>query len=333
MIDLSIIIPTHRRRDSLAVTLKDLAGAHRHGLVVEVVVVENDVENHSETIVDDFRARLELRYYLEPRPGKHFALNRALDEGVGGRMIAVLDDDMSVAPNWLRGVMAITQRWPQKGYYTGRSLIRWPDGPVPDWCQFGNLSGWAYSVLNGSLVDQEISSGLWASGNCFWFRSAVLADGRRFSNPAGMDLATHMDMHEPLFMLQLAEESLGGVVAPDAVAWHRIQRDLLDVQNIKKRAARCGRGFAEVRLRPFRESVPIARLFQRHSLFARIYCRWHWLKESGVCLLAKWLPLPGISLGRQLHGEFLIAYYRELLRIASQMSEYHVEFRLRTSTK
>jgi glycosyltransferase involved in cell wall biosynthesis len=322
MIDITVIIPTRRRPDSLAVTLQDLAKADRQGLTVEIVVVENDDVNRSESALKNFQDQFVLRYYLEPRTGKSYALNRALDEGVGGRIIAVLDDDMSVDPKWFRGVIAITQRWPNKGFYTGCSAVRWPERDIPEWCKMGDLQRWAYSVEGHWTRDSEIGSDRWASGNFFWFRKGVLSDHRRFPHPNGIDLNTYMDLLEPKFMLQLAEEGLGGVAAPDAFVWHRVQKDLLEVETLRKRAGRCGRAFADVRLRPFQKNSRRCQKFKRHPIIARAYCVWHFLRACGVRFWAPFSRQPDSQIGHQIHAEMEMAYYGELLRIASKMPEY-----------
>lgn len=320
MADLSVIIPTHRRPESLGITLQSLAAADRRGLAVEIIVVENDSESLSADICQKYTAALVLRYFLEPRPGKSYALNRALDEGISGQIVAVLDDDISVAANWYHGVAAITRRWPNKGFYTGRSFVSWPAAAVPAWCTTGSLQGWAYSVLDLGCADQEIAQHLWASGNCFWFRKEVLAGGRRFPNPSGLQMES-----EPQFMLDLAEAGMGGVAGPDAVVWHRVQKELLEVQTLTLRAARAGRTFAEVRLRPFRTSNPKARQFQANPLLARAYCLWFLLKSYIIWWSSRVLGSPS-QIGPGIHSRFLLAYYAELLRVAAQMPEYRVQF-------
>lgn len=318
MADISVIIPTRRRPESLAVTLQSLAAADRSGIAVEIIVVENDGERRSECTCQQYATLLELRYFLEPRLGKSYALNRALDEGISGRVIAVLDDDISVDSKWFRGVAAITQRWPGKGFYTGRSLVQWPEVTVPEWCKTGSLQGWAYSVLDQGSEDYEMPDHMWASGNCFWFKKEILSTGRRFPNPSGLQMES-----EPQFMLELTEAEMGGVAGPDAIVWHRVQKELLDVETLTGRAARAGHAFAEVRLRPFRKSNQKARQFRDHPFLARAYCLWHLLKSY---ITWWWVRAVGSTgqIGHGIHLQFLIAYYTELLRVAGQMPDYRV---------
>lgn len=318
MTDISVIIPTRQRPESLGITLRSLAAADRSGMEVEIIVVENDVERRSELACQKYAPLIALRYYLETRLGKSYALNRALDEGVSGGIVAVLDDDISVDSKWFRGVAAITQRWPGKGFYTGRSLVRWPEGNIPGWCKTGSLQGWAYSVLDKGSEDCEIPNHKWASGNFFWFKKQILVNGRRFPNPSGLQMES-----EPQFMLGLAEDGMGGLAGPDAIVWHRVQKELLEVQTLKIRAAHAGRTFAEVRLRPFRRSNPKACQFRDHPILARAYCLWHLLKSF---ITWWWIQSFGSAgqIGQGIHSQYLIAYYMELLQIAGQMPEYRV---------
>jgi hypothetical protein len=125
-------------------------------------------------------------------------------------------------------------------------------------------------------------------------------------------------------MLSLVEEGRGGVIAPDAVCGHRIQPELLVPEAIRHRAVRCGRGFAEVRLRPWRKSIHQARQFNQHRILARVFCilrllKWFCLREA-----TRLGRVSGRQIARELQAEREIAYYGTLLKIASQMPEYRI---------
>jgi hypothetical protein len=177
-----------------------------------------------------------------------------------------------------------------------------------------------------SVADYELPDHLWASGNCFWFQQEVFADGRRFFDPS----RTQMES-DAQFMMGLAETGSVGVAGPDAIVWHRVQSELLEVGNLKGRAARTGRAFADVRLRPFRKSNPKACQFRDHPLFARAYCLGHLLKSYLTWCWLRWFG-SAHQTGRAIHCEHLIAYYAELLRIAAQMPEYRVRLLPRRPT-
>jgi len=321
-IDISVVICTRHRPESLRETLACLARADKRGLRCEVVVVDNGEGDETAAVAREPVPDLRIHYLVEPLTGKSHALNRALDGAPLGNLVAVLDDDMSPHADWFHGVRAISDRWPDKEFFSGTTYVIWPVREIPAWCQEAELHGWAFSVL-APKKDEVVGDGRWCSGNHFWFRSRVLADGRRFDS-GNLDLRTHIETSEPQFMLRLMEEGRGGVMAPDAVCGHRVQPELLSPEVIRKRAVRCGRGFAEARLRPCRRSVHQARQFRQHPVMARGFCVLRLLKWSAVRAAAGLNRVPGRQTARELHAEMEIAYYCTLLEIASQMPEYRL---------
>jgi glycosyltransferase involved in cell wall biosynthesis len=136
--DIFVIICTQNRASSLKVTLERLAAADRDGIRTEVIVVDNAGHDNTKEVVDSFRHLIPVRYLHEPTLGvfgKSHALNRALDAGGLGEIIAVLDDDMSPHSDWLKVVTAICKRWPDKDIFTGDRYIIWPCDDVPDWAK------------------------------------------------------------------------------------------------------------------------------------------------------------------------------------------------------
>ena len=67
--DISIIICTRDRTESLRHTLECLLQADRTGLEVEVVVVDNGSAHGSRDCVESFAGRLPVRYLFEPEQG------------------------------------------------------------------------------------------------------------------------------------------------------------------------------------------------------------------------------------------------------------------------
>lgn len=273
-LSISVIIATRNRCSSLEETLEGLLRSRPADLHGQVIVVDNGSSDGTRALVESFSRGL-VRYLFEPQQGeygKSHALNRALDSAVLADLVAVLDDDMSVAPGWWEGIMALSRRHADADLFAGSSYIIWPDGPIPDWARNPLLQGWLFSVRDGGLRDHLLQAGQWFSGNFFWFRSRLMRARRRFPDTW---------LTEPQFILQLVNEGYRGVQGPDAVAGHRIQRTLLDPHVALQRAVISGRAFAHARLVPFRPSVPNARRARTHPLLARAYCAaaasfWSW---------------------------------------------------------
>jgi hypothetical protein len=125
-------------------------------------------------------------------------------------------------------------------------------------------------------------------------------------------------------MLDLIELGYGAISGPDAVAGHRIQERLLMESVIRERANKVGRSNADVRLRPYRQSVKHARFMNRHPLLGRLFCcaklvqsGFEWLSAKLHLVAAERFVATVIALER-------LAYNQELLRTAARVREYRI---------
>jgi len=311
-LDISVIICTHNRAESLTETLNCLAKTDRNGLKVEIVVVDNNSKDKTVDVIRSFADRLPIRYFFESRQGKSFALNRALCEGGLGKIIVILDDDMSPQPDWFQGVAAISARWPNHNVFTGRCYIIWPFHEIPKWALNKKLHSWIFSVNDWTMEkDSLLKNGQWPLGGHFWFRSRVLDNGRKFA---------HVWATEPKFTLQLAEEGHDCVMGPDAVTGHRIQPELLIEKNIRERAVLVGKEYANARLRPYMK-VKQAILLKRHPILTRVFCAVSLLRWSIVYCFSQFVLSHDIRFERSVIAIERIANYFEMLRIAKTVEE------------
>lgn len=319
--DITVVICTRNRAESLRETLACLARAELPGLHSEIVVVDNGSTYATAEVVRDASTCRPVRYLSEPHPGKSWALNRALSAAPLGEIVAVLDDDMSPHVDWFKGVKTICDRWPDRDLFTGRSYVIWPNADVPDWCLHPRLRGWAYSVLDANRKDAPLTDGRWFSGNHFWFRSRVLADGRKFQ-PGLNPLETHIEMAEPQFMLTLIEDGYKGIMSAEATCGHRIQKELLEFNILKQRALRVGRGYAMVRMIPFKPRIKQARLFRAHPVLSRLFCLASIAGWNCAHIFSRLNPVRVSRIELQLHAIQRKATYLEYLHIATRETGY-----------
>ena len=100
---LTVLICSYNRAALLAETLEALARAETPaGCDVELVVVDNNSTDGTQTVIREAQARSArpLRAVVERAQGKGFALNRGLAAS-SGEVIALTDDDVLPAPDWL----------------------------------------------------------------------------------------------------------------------------------------------------------------------------------------------------------------------------------------
>jgi GT2 family glycosyltransferase len=125
----SVLFPTRRRREYLAVALASVAPQiARHG--AELVVVEDDPEDPAtRRLVEDHGGR----YLAHGAPrGINVARNTAL-AAVGGELLCFLDDDVEVWPGWLDALARAAAECPEHEAFGGPIRPRLEGGDL-HWC-------------------------------------------------------------------------------------------------------------------------------------------------------------------------------------------------------
>lgn len=103
---ISISIPTHNRAEEVRLTLQSLARIKSDQVDnYEVLVIGNACTDHTAEVVKSFVDQFngKLRFIEEERLGLNHARNRAFSEA-RFPLVAFLDDDVDVDPDWLRGL-------------------------------------------------------------------------------------------------------------------------------------------------------------------------------------------------------------------------------------
>jgi glycosyltransferase involved in cell wall biosynthesis len=130
---LSVLLCTYNRAALLEETLGALAAASlSDGCAIEIIVVDNNSSDDTPEVVRRWAAAAPwpIRYALERRQGKSYALNRGLSVARGD-VIALTDDDVLPAQDWL--VRIVDQfRARDVVFVFGKVLPRWDVLPPPE---------------------------------------------------------------------------------------------------------------------------------------------------------------------------------------------------------
>lgn len=247
-LDISVLIATYNRADILRKTLENMTCLDRDGLSVEFVVVDNNNSDHTKEVIESFTDRLPIRYLFEPRLGKNCALNKALNEVPLGKLVVFTDDDVEPKKDWLKSIIAITNRWPDYSVFGGRIHNIWPFKDIPSWAQkLGNLE-WteaALSIYRHFLLDHGESEKpfplrRFPAGANFWVQRQILTGNCRFDEFFGPRPKNRIMGSEASFIKKLSEEGYKILYSPHAVVGHYIQPEMLKVSSIRKRIYRAG---------------------------------------------------------------------------------------------
>ena len=96
----SVIIPTHQRRDPLRLALESLAKQTAPSDSYEVIVSIDGSTDGTEEMLATFAAPYALRTVRGDHRGRAAACNAAI-AAAGGEILIILDDDMEVAPEFV----------------------------------------------------------------------------------------------------------------------------------------------------------------------------------------------------------------------------------------
>ena len=132
--NLSVVICTYDRAESLAKTLRSLSVQSLPAAIEwEVLVLDNNSRDNTREVAEEFCHQFpgRFRYVSEPQQGKSYALNRGIREARGD-IVAFTDDDVVLEPTWLRDLTANLEsgEWvgaggrtlPERGFVSPRWL-------------------------------------------------------------------------------------------------------------------------------------------------------------------------------------------------------------------
>jgi glycosyltransferase involved in cell wall biosynthesis len=89
-----------------------------HGVLWEILVVNNNCTDSTDDVIRQFEKRLPLRRVFEARPGLSSARNRAVSEA-RGEWLVFTDDDVLVAEEWIQAMWGTVRRFPKAGVIGG----------------------------------------------------------------------------------------------------------------------------------------------------------------------------------------------------------------------
>jgi glycosyltransferase involved in cell wall biosynthesis len=130
----TVAVITFNRSRFLRETLAGLVRQDYPAGCWELLVIDNNSTDDTRDVVASFLAAMPSpRWILEERAGLDHGRNRAIDEAKGD-VIALVDDDILMEPDWLAQLVApfSGQPPPPVGVVGGEVVPIFPDG-IPDW--------------------------------------------------------------------------------------------------------------------------------------------------------------------------------------------------------
>ncbi len=242
-LDISIIIATSRRPESLAKTLSSFCGLVDHGLNWEVILIDNGNDTKTSGIAEQFMEKYPLTFVTENRAGKSFALNAAIPH-IRGSLSLLTDDDVIAHPNWLVNTWKGTKRWPHHALFGGRILPKFPPGTVPRDLSHRLIRG-AYVIADWEKEEGEYKASMvW--GPNMAVSTEIFRLGFTFNTTIGPTQRDYVMGQDTEFACRLEESGYTPVYLPHSLVYHQIRPEQLTVNWLYQRVVRSGRSFAFV---------------------------------------------------------------------------------------
>lgn len=245
MADLSIIIASHDGAKSLPRCLAALEAQSSHSASVEYVLVNNASSDATGAVMRAFTDTMGGTTLCEPRQGKSFALNLALDHAQGD-IILFLDDDILPGEGWLQAYYHAFEAHPDVGLFAGSLRPDWPEMPT-DWQQGLADTGHSFGTTPISTSAGPCTIALVRGGNFGVRRSAI--GSTRFDETTSNwgDIAGAVGGEDTRFASDIAESGAVIHFLQSAGAQHIVKPHETSITSIITRYRRMGRGSAAQR--------------------------------------------------------------------------------------
>ncbi len=198
----------------------------------EVVIIDNDSDDNTQSIVNDYRNNLPVRYIHEKNLGLSNARNRGVQEA-NGSWILWIDDDVTVSPGWLKAYVHAIKRFPDTTVLGGPIAIRF-EGSPPPWLDQG--VEWVQDAYAGRLPGKFqaafYSKGPKPYGANFAIRKSATEDTLFDTSLGHHPLRPTMGGEETEFIRKVLSDSPGWWVS-EAVVVHHIDKSRQTIEYIR----------------------------------------------------------------------------------------------------
>lgn len=266
----SVVVCTFNREALLADTLQALIRQRAPDGGFEILVVDNNSTDETRAVTERVAAHapVPVRYLFEPQQGLSFARNAGIGAATGS-VIAFIDDDVDVGPEWLS---ALVEPFADSsvGCTGGPIRPKWPlDRPAwitSDWEGYLGITEFEAARVTG-----EFTGPVYPWGGNIAFRRVVFESVGLFPTDLGR-IGTVLLSSEEIEVCRKIEEAGWRIrFAPNAVIYHKIPQDRITKTTFYHRTYHQGRSDAILDLHTGRNTYSKLRQFAA-SLF--------WLREG-----------------------------------------------------
>lgn len=219
--DTAVVVCTYNRAKQLRKTIDSLL--HVAHPFAEIIVVDNNSTDETESVVKSFLHSGKVRYVKEMKQGIAHARNRGLDE-CKNRYLAFIDDDESVASFWLESMFQGLALAPNVAVVAGPTIPVYESEP-PAWLPEGLHDAYRYLPNDSFVLDKTAGIG---TGNVL-IDMQIVGD-LRFKTSIGRIGTRPLGGEDVDFFYRLLAEKSSAVYVPHATVYHFISNGKLTLK-------------------------------------------------------------------------------------------------------
>jgi glycosyltransferase involved in cell wall biosynthesis len=228
---ISAIICTHNGQKVLGQAIQSLVDQTFDKSDCEILIIDNASTDGTREIIRQFENVSNLKYIFEPMLGLSHARNTGWQEAQG-EIVAYLDDDAIVCPEWLERILEAFGREPKAGAVGGRVSPIW-EAARPVWLS-DKMMG-ALSVIDWSETPIFIGEDQWLVGANISFPRKLLSEVGGFSSALGRKGKCLLSNEENLLVVKIKEKGYTVFYHPEIMVDHLIPANRLRKSWFKRR--------------------------------------------------------------------------------------------------
>jgi glucosyl-dolichyl phosphate glucuronosyltransferase len=235
----SVVICTYNRAPLLELCLESIAALQFPHTDFEVLIVDNNSTDHTETICRDIFSRfshINFRYIREIQQGVSFTRTRGAKEA-RGTIIAYIDDDCLSDPGWLAFITEFYETHP-KAISTGGRII--PKYLVP-------VAGWFGKYFWGLVGNYDLGNKIfrmsgvrYPSGANMHFRQTAFEKYGYFDGNLGRSGESLMAGEEKAMYLKLLRGNELVYYLPHVIVYHHVEQNKFEISYVRRHSMGIG---------------------------------------------------------------------------------------------
>jgi glycosyltransferase involved in cell wall biosynthesis len=258
------VICTHNRSNLLMKTIDSInAAARPDNCTIELLVIPNNCSDNTVELLESYQAndqhgdRLSLRFSVEEKTGKSYALNHAIDI-INDGILCFVDDDHRVDEHYFTSICTTLRKHNDATMLCGRIIPDWT-GHEPSWVHdTGKYRIYPLPIPDFQLGNESVEvcseSKLPGGGNLIIYRDVFERTGN-FSTSLGPKGRSLLGSEDSDFVMRALDNGESLRYNPAIMQYHYVDMDRLKLSYLIRKSFQRSRSITLAR-HPERSGIP-----------------------------------------------------------------------------